>query len=65
MRIMGCMRKPVKSLRRKTRFTMFFSTEERLALEMLAGERGLCATDVLRQLVREAAKGLNRDAPVK
>jgi hypothetical protein len=62
---MGCMPKLVKRLKRKSRFTMFFATDERLALEELASERGLCATDVLRQLVREAAKTLNRDAPVK
>ncbi len=53
----------VKRKKRTRNFSMRLSTEERLALEMIAVERGLPATAVVRQLVREAARLLNRDAP--
>lgn len=50
---------PVKAKRRTKRtlqFKVMMSTEERLALEMMANDKGLSASDLVRQWVREAAK---------
>ena len=60
MRGMG---KPVKLKKRVTRFSVNLDTSERLALEMLANERGLSASDIVRQYIRDASKQLHRDAP--
>jgi len=51
----------VKPKKRQHHFSMMFSTAERLALESIAAERGLSASDVVRQWIREAAKQLGRD----
>jgi hypothetical protein len=44
------------SLKREHKFTMLLTKEERARLQALADERGLTASDVVRQYIRESTR---------